>query len=324
MIERAVILAIGNPYHRSVLTYSRAPAMLPALGKPLVARVMDRLHRIGIRKYTIVVGENEGAVAGYLNTQWLPNVEIDFALRSGMNNLQSILSDIARKYGGPLLICSYNSFTHNQFPRSLIKSHTDNPNALILSGAMASLSKSQQHHYAIMDGTTVKQIALSKQIDQTAFTLTDLAVCGQDFIDFLASPPESTQKATVYNWQFMDIVQQFVNSEGNALVTETSWILQIEADRDLLTLNKHLLDEGQDAHILSELPYTVQIISPVRIDPQVNVGQGAKIGPYVYLERGCSVGHNVSLRNTILLERANVPAERAVADTIISTRGPIP
>jgi NDP-sugar pyrophosphorylase family protein len=147
-------------------------------------------------------------------------------------------------------------------------------------------------------------------------------VCGISFVHYLKKLRENTTRIAEMN--IMDIGRAYLQSGGVAVLTETAWILQIEGDRDLLTLNKHLLDAGQDAHILSELPYTVQIIPPVRIDPQVNVGQGAKIGPYVYLERGSSIGHEVTLRNAIILERAKVPARKHLFDTIISTRGPIP
>ncbi len=322
LIERAVILAIGSPNHRSLLTYNRTHAMLPALGKPLVARAMDRLHRAGIREFTIVIGENEGAVAAYLNAQWVPNAKVDFLLKSSTDSLHSLLSQVARNYGKPFIVCSYNSFTHTNFPESLIRQHNDYQNQLVLGGATNTLSKSQQHYFAMMDGQKVREITQAAPIDQSGFTLTDLAVCGKDFVQYLAEPPTSQNGA--FNWQFMDIAKRYIHTGGSAVVTETSWILQIEADRDLLTLNKHLLNEGQDNHILSEIPYTVQIIPPVRVDPQVSVGQGAKIGPHVYLERGCSIGHEVVLRNAIILEKAVVPARKTVYDTIISTRGPIP
>jgi NDP-sugar pyrophosphorylase family protein len=321
LIKRAVVLAIGSLAHRSLLTYNRAHAMLPAVGKPLVARIMDRLHRIGIREYTIVVGENEGAVAAYLNAQWVPNARIDFVLKSAGDSIPGLLSQIARNVDEPFLVCSYNSFTHSHFPESLFKQHQDYPNALILSGATNTLSRSQQHFYGIMDGQRVRDITTTQPLDPNAFTLADMAVCGSEVVDFLKtfSSPSST-----FNWQLLDVGRKFLHSGGTGVVTEAAWILQIEADRDLLTLNKHLLSEGSDAHILSEIPYTVQITPPVRIDPQVSVGQGAKIGPHVYLERGCSIGHEVVLRNAIILERAVVPARKAVYDTIISTRGPIP
>lgn len=322
LIKRAVIIAIGSPYHRSVLTYSRAHAMLPALGKPLVARIMDRLYCTGIREFSILVGESEGAVAGYLNTQWVPDAAIDFLLKSPSESLVTMLAQLARTHSTPMLICGYNSFTHNHLPESLLKNHEDSPTELLLSGATHTLSKASQHYYAISDGQGVRDVTKTLPNDHNAFYLADIAVAGSAFIDYLKTissvPPGG------FNWQFMDIIREYITNGGKAILTETSWILPIETDRDLLTLNKHLLNEGNDAHLLSEIPYTVQIIPPVRIDPQVSVGQGTRIGPNVYLERGCSIGHDVTLRNAIVLEKAVVPAQKSVFDTIISTRGPIP
>lgn len=322
MIKRAVILAIGSQNHRSVLTYNRAHAMLPALGKPLVTRIMDRLYRTGIRDYTIVVGENEGAVASYLNTQWVPDAKIEFILQSESTSFKRTFADIVRKYPEPFIFCSYNSFTHNRFPESLLKHYNESNTDLLFSGSMTTLSKAQNHYYAIMDNQNVKEIALAPSNDHPYFTLTNLAICGQGFIDHISKRDHTNTGR--FNWQFMDIANHYLQNGGRAMLTEAAWVLQIETDRDLLTLNRHLLEEGQDAHILSELPYTVQVIPPVRIDPQVNVGQGAKIGPNVYLERGSSVGHDVVLHNAIILERGTVPSEKTLFDTIISTRGPIP
>lgn len=322
MVKRAVILAIGSPTHRSELTYNRTHAMLPALGKPLVTRIMERLYRAGIRDYTIVVGENEGAVASYLNTQWVPDAKIDFNLQSEATSFRYAFTNIIRKNPEPFIICSYNSFTHNRFPETLIKSYNDTQADLLLSGSTTTLSKAQKHYYAVMNDKKVKEITLTTSKDLPYFILTDLAICGKGFIDFMITPDNA--KTGRFNRHFMEMANQYLQNGGKGIVTEASWILQIETDRDLLTLNKHLLEEGQDAHILSELPYTVQVIPPVRIDPQVNVGQGAKIGPNVYLERGSSVGHDVVLHNAIILERGTVPSKKTMFDTIISTRGPIP
>jgi NDP-sugar pyrophosphorylase family protein len=68
LVSCAVVIAVGNIAHQSQLIYNRPRAMLPALGKPLVVRIMDRLYRAGIQKFMVVVGEDEGAVAAYLNT----------------------------------------------------------------------------------------------------------------------------------------------------------------------------------------------------------------------------------------------------------------
>lgn len=321
MIERAIILATGSPAHHSQLAYSRPRAMLPALGKPLVVRMMNRLYRCGIYQYVVVVGVNEGEVAAYLNNQWVPNAKIEFVLKAQNDSLYKVLVNIAKNYQKPFLICSYNTFTHPNFPEVLMKHHEDTGKPLILSGAPSTLSKSQQQFFARKEEGKVTAVLIEKPADTKALiTLTDLALCGSDFVDYLSSAQIQTN---TFNHQLKDIIAAYVTANGTTQIAETSWVLQVESDHDLLTLNKMLLDEGQDAHILSELPYTAQITPPVRIDPQVSVGQGAKIGPYVYLERGCTIGHEAVVKNSIILQQAKVPARTTINDSIISARGPV-
>jgi NDP-sugar pyrophosphorylase family protein len=317
LIQRAVILAVGNPWHRSQLIYNRPRAMLPALGKPLVVRTMNRLHRFGIQQFTVVVGDNEGAVAAYLNRNWVPNAKMEFILKSNHESIAQVLTRLVRQDNRPFLITSYNTFTHSQFPESLLKLHKDHENELILSGAQTTLSKAEQQYFVLREGPQVQAIVSQKPETKHKLMLADLALCGQAFVDYLSI----RQGTGSFHKQLLDIMQQYVQTKGAATLAETAWILQISTDYDLLTLSKHLLDEGLDAHILSEIPYTVQITPPVRIDPQVSVGQGAKIGPYVYLERGCSIGHEATVRNALILEQASVPAKATIANAIISSRG---
>jgi len=321
-IKHAVILAIRNPNHHSQLTYDRAPAMLPALGKPLVIRIMDRLYRAGIRHYTVIVGADEGQVTAYLNRSWMPDTTIDLLIKFDSDTLLKMMQQIAHKHQEPFIFCSYNCFTHKYFTDSLIKQYTENPDDLILSATSRPLSQTKHRYYAVMNGHHIQRITATPSPQDYTLSLYDFGVCGQKVIEHLTTADDQTITANRPK-QIMDIAQQYIDQGGKVITADTAWILQVMMDGDLLTLNKHLLDEGQDTHILSEIPYTVEIISPVRIDPQVSIGQGTKIGPHVYLERGCTVGRNVTLRDAIILSGANVPSQKNASTTVISKRGPI-
>jgi NDP-sugar pyrophosphorylase family protein len=117
--------------------------------------------------------------------------------------------------------------------------------------------------------------------------------------------------------------RSYFDAGGACYLADTAWTLQVDTDRDLLALNHYLLDENLDAHILSELPASVQVTPPVRIDPQVSVGQGAHIGPYVYLESGCSIGTRAKVVNSIVMQNAAVRPDESVTDTILATRARI-
>jgi NDP-sugar pyrophosphorylase family protein len=318
VIDSAVILAVSAA-HESQLREQRPRAMLPALGKPMVVRVMERLYRAGIRRYIVIVGINEGSVASYLNKQWMPDAKVDFILQAN-ETLGLLLARVARQLEQPFMVASYNSFTFERFVNSLFKQNNDNPDHLIITGAHLSLSPdAPTNHFAITNGANVQTIVAQKP-SGNYFYLTEHAVCGWAFVETLKALDDKA--ATAYGKSLFEIVKKYTAEEdAKVMLAETSWILRIESDKDLLTLNKKLLEESNDSHILSELPYTVKVIPPVRIDPQVSVGQGAVIGPHVYVERGSSIGYGAKIKNAVVLERGNVPADANIDGGIVTSRG---
>lgn len=321
MIDSAVILAISSPAHASRLHEQRPRAMLPALGKPMVVRVMDRLYRAGIRRYQVIVGIDEGPIASYINKRWMPDANVEFVLKSN-ETLSLLIARIARKLDNPFIVVSYNSFTFERFVLTLFKQHNEYNEHVILTGASMTLSPdAPSNQYAIMDGGQLEEIVNQKPDDEH-FILAEHTVCGQHFIDHMKNLSEKT--ASSYGKSWFEIIKTYSKVEDAKLtVAETSWILRVETDKDLLTLNKRLLDDSHDGHVLSELPYTAKVIPPVRIDPQVSVGQSVVIGPHVYIERGSSVGYGAKIKNTVVLERGNVPADSDIDGAIVTSRGVI-
>jgi NDP-sugar pyrophosphorylase family protein len=314
LIDRAVVLAVGSATHQSQLIYSRPRAMLPVLGKPLVARSMERLYRAGIRKFTVVVGYEEGAVAAFLNTHWLTNVSLEFIIQPDHATLAQSLAEIVTRDDQPFILATYHSLTHSNFPEHLLERYQDSPDDLIICAAPTSLSKAVPSDYAVIEDQRVKAIVREKPNTNQPLVLLGMARCGTHFVRFLQEKVSSLRN------QIMDIFRDYVEAGEKALVAETAWVLPLETDADLLTVNKLLLDDGQDAYILSEIARSIEIIPPVRIDPQVSIAVGAKIGPHVYLESGCSIGPNAVLSNAVVLQNAIVPARSNLNDVVVSSR----
>ncbi len=335
MIDTAIILATGSISHQSQLTYDRPRTMLPALGKPLLVRVMDRFYRVGISKFIVVLGEREGSIATFLNKRWHPDVKIQFILKRESQPLGRTLSTIVQNHNEPFLLASYNSFTHSNFPDRLQNYHNNSPDDLIVTGATNSLSRAATQTFARVKPPDTQELAIASLPRDVAepvetispliannyqnLILNDMMACGHDFVKFAADLPKDLLNCR----QILDILRGYMAQNHMTRVARSSWVLQISTDEDLITLNRHLLDEKIDAHTLSEIPYTVRVVPPVRIDPGVNIGQGAVVGPHVYLERGSSVGRESVIRNAIVLKSATVAARENVQDAIISSRGRI-
>ena len=298
MIDSAVILAISSSGYDSKLKEQRPRAMLPALGKPMVVRVMDRLYRAGIRHYVVIVGINEGPIASYINKQWMPDASVEFVLQS-KETLSLLIARIAKKIDKPFVLAGYNSFTIERYINTLLRHHSEAEDHLILAGASMSLSPdAPSNTFALMDDETITEIT-STRPHARHFFLTEHAVCGRQFIEHLKTLDDRT--ASSYGKTWFEIAKSYHQSANAQIkVSETSWILRVEGDKDLLTLNKRMLDDSHDGHVLSELPYTAKIIPPVRIDPQVSVGQSVVIGPHVYIERGGSIGYGAKIKNVVV------------------------
>ena len=319
-IEYAVVLAIASPSHVSGLTKSRPHAMLPVLGKPMVVRVMNQLLQAGIRRFVVLVGINEGSVASYLNANWVPNVELDFVLKSDYESLSSTLAQVARKLDQPFFIVNYNTFIQPQFISTALNLAESHPDNLILAGTDSTLSQTTHNAFAIVDGMEVSEILSSPPSDMRSSQLiANMAVCGNHFVDFLQDLPKNIGTGSLHQ-QFIDILHIYAEiPEHRITLGRTAWIMQVNSDPDLMLLNYQFLEEGHDAHILSELPPSVHVNYPVRVDPGVSIGHGATIGPYVYLESRASVGNGATVRRSLVLERASIPPDADVEDVVVAS-----
>lgn len=319
MIDCAVIVAVGSPSHQSKLVQDRPRAMLPALGKPLIVRSMEPLYRAGIRRFVLIVGIDEGGAAAYLNRQWLPDVQIEFAIRPPQMTFAQVLSNTAQNLKQPFVLSTYNVFIPVEHVTALLHHADDAPHELVLSGSQETLSADSEQQYAQLVDGRIHDLLRCRRSDTPAGALiaSNLAVCGTAFVEYLSSAAKTPQG--VY---FPEIVRPYLETSG-ASICLADWVLSVQSDADLLLLNKKLLAEGSDAHILCEVPHSVRIISPVRIDPGVSIGQHAVIGPNAYLERNASVGTGAQIRNAVVIERASVTAGTVLENTILSRKGPV-
>ena len=320
MIDCAVIVAVGSPSHHSKLLQDRPRAMLPALGKPLIVRSMEPLYRAGIRRFILIVGIDEGGAAAYLNRQWLPDVQIEFAIRPPQMTFAQVLSNTAQNLRRPFVLSTYNVFMPVEHITALLQQADNAPHELVISGSQETLSADSEQQYAQLVDGRIHDLLRCQRSEAPAGALiaSNLAVCGTSFAEYLSSAAAKTAQGAY----FQEIVRPYLEFSG-ASICLADWVLSVESDADLLLLNKKLLAEGSDAHILCEVPHSVRIISPVRIDPGVSIGQHAVIGPNAYLERNASVGTGAQIRNAVVIERASVTAGTVLENTILSRKGPV-
>ncbi len=315
MIEQAVILAVGRGMRLGPLTKDRPRAMLPVLGKPIVARIMDWMRDAGIRRFIVVMGEQEGAVAAYLNSSWVPDAEVKFVLQTDPRGTAHALSLAIPHINGPFLVASTDNLTSVAHITQLLKRFDHYKDDMVLSVTAAGQEENGRGAVLTTDGTRVTAIG-DQALTSRSLIAFALYACGKRLLNHLDDAP-----LTAYGErEIARSIQSLIKDDGKIAYVNAEWRLHLNRDLDLLTMNKRFLREGRDTHILSELPGSVHIIPPVRIDPKVSVGLNAKIGPNVYLESGSSIGGGAVIWDTVVLRDAAVQPNEVLHGQIIARR----
>jgi NDP-sugar pyrophosphorylase family protein len=311
-IDQAVIIAAGTGIGLGQLTKDRPKAMLPVLGKPIVVRVMDRIHEAGIQHFVVVVGENEGEVASYFNGGWVPDCKVQIVLQPSPRGPADALLCASNYITGPFLLASCNHLAPGSQITTLVKRFQAGSADMVLSVVPFGEDTAGLPGVKANEDL-VTSISLEPATQRRSLSAFMLYACGKRILNH-------TNASTSTDAEIANAVQSLIASGARVGFATADWHMQLNREVDLLTINKRFLREGRDTHILSEIPGSVHIIPPVRIDPQVSVGQGAKIGPNVYLESGAHVGQEAVIWDSVVLKNADIASREVVHGQIVGRR----
>jgi len=132
----AVILAAGVARRLAPLTDHTQKSLLPVGGRPILARMLEALHAVGIRRVVIVVGHCADQIRA-LATQAPTGLTVE-CLDNPAYQQGSVLSLLTARdviLGGPTLIMDADVVFPREFLRRLVASPA--PNALLIDRGFA-------------------------------------------------------------------------------------------------------------------------------------------------------------------------------------------
>jgi NDP-sugar pyrophosphorylase family protein len=258
------------------------------------------------------MGEDEGAVASYLNGSWVPDCKIQIVLQPSARGPGDALALASNYLTGSFLLASCVHLTSSDQILTLMRRFRDNNADMVLSVA-ASGEDTVNLPTVKVDGDRVTAVSMEPAIQRRSLGAFMLYACGKRLLNHTTVTAPS-------DYEMAPAIQALIASNARVNFVTAEWHMQLYQEIDLLTINKRFLREGRDTHILSEIPGSVHIIPPVRIDPQVSVGQGSKIGPNVYLESGAQVGPEAVIWDSVILNKAEIASQEVVHGQIVGRR----
>lgn len=318
-----VILAAGRGKRLGQLTTRRSKAMLPVVGKPLVARVLDSLIAAGIDDVIIVVAAEDEELRNYFATDDYADVRIRLTTQVQPRGMADALRCASSLITGDFVLSACDSLVSGNDVARLVaywQAHLHAHGLLALLRVLP--SQLGQSGVVALDGERVRRIVEKPRAEEAPSDIISLPlyVFGPRLLGYLSTVQPSPRG----EYELQDAVQQLIDAGGAIYGMTVSGRLTVTTPADLLAVNIAFLQRpGTSAPQPTQLPaHDIQIIEPVAIDQDVALGSRCVIGPNVYLERGCVIGADVHLRDALVLRGAIVPSGAIIADQVVAE--PIP
>lgn len=316
MIEHVIVMATRPRGSLESLTRTRPKAMLPILGKPVIARVMNAYYQAGARRFTVVVGEQEGGVIEWLSRRWYPDARVEFAPQGHWRGTASALFAARSLIDGPFVVAPCDYLLPQEHVARLCHYFDTHPGDVAVLSLYHTPGQAEPAAGVLLDPRGYVIYVSERPVNGHQDFMTALPVYGftprvLDYLDRVPVMEDSGQRTLATALQMM------IDDGGLVGALRAGWCIPLERPDDLMRANLHFLTEMKAPSLLSELPTSVEIIPPVRIDGGVVVGDGAKLGPNVYVESGSVIGPRALVRDALVLG-GRVAAGQRVEGKIVS------
>ena len=293
--------------------------MLPILGKPIVARVMETIYDNGVKDFILVVSQNDQDILKYFNEESELEVNITFVVQEERLGMANALQCAAPFIHQDFVLSACDNLAPGKHVAELIeRQQADETIHATLSLTRIDPSSVGKTGIVEMVNGRVTHIVEKPRPEEAPSNIASLPlyVFTPRILDYLPRVPLSPRG----EYELQDAVQMLIEADGGVQGVFVESRLTLTGPDDLLVINRHYLLNGYDRPQLA--PFTVgnntHLITPLRIEQGTIIGEGCVIGPRVYIERDCHIGSNVTIKDAVVLRESAIEDGAMVVAQVVS------
>ncbi|MFZ0365044.1 MAG: NDP-sugar synthase [Candidatus Cybelea sp.] len=319
-LMQAVVLVGGEGTRLRPLTYGTPKPMVPIMNVPFLARTLERLYAAEIREVILAAGYMPQAIVDYFGDGSEFGMKVTYAIEATPLGTAGAIKNVEQHINGPFFVLNGDILTSLEL-RAMREYHHEK-------GGIGTL-----HLIRVEDPSPFGCVVHDANGRVTAFVEkppkgqepTDEINAGtylleREILDFI--PPN--EKVSIERATFPEVI-----AKGKAIyayTTDDYWLdlgrpeQYLAAHRDMLSgampfaVEPGIHGDGSDA-----LRGHPGVIPPVHAAADVVVDASARIGPNVVLGRGCSIGSDATVRESVLWERVSVGAGAIIEEAILAS-----
>ena len=316
---QSIILAAGKGSRLHPITVNRSKAMLPILGKPIVARVMETLVENGLRDFILVVSPDDREIVHYFEHECTLDVRTQFVVQPERRGMADALSRAAEYVREDFLLTACDNLVSGKDIGQMLTLWHATPG---INGILALMEVPPEKIKSVgiveLEGEWVRHIIEKPDPSQVTSNIASmpLYIFSRHILDYLKEVPLSQRG----EYELQDAIQMLIERDGGVRGYRATGRLTLTSPADLLALNRHYLVNGNANH--HDTPRSVgkdtKLVSPLHIEAGVVIGADCVIGPNVYIERDCQIGDGATVRESVLLRGTILPAGVQVVGKVVS------
>ena len=316
---QGVILAAGKGSRLHPITVTRSKAMLPILGRPIVARVMEDLWTNGVGDFILVVSPEDREIIRYFQREAVLDADVRFVYQTERLGMADALRQAAPLIDDDFILSACDNLVSAEHVRRMAAAWRSEPrpNAVL---TLMPVEPDRLGSVGIVerDGPWITRIVEKPKPENAPSDISSLPLYlfSQRILDYLPEVELSPRG----EYELQDAIQMLIERDGRVTGVMTESRLTLTNATDLLAINRHYLTHGDGRPQLA--PSTVgpatRLITPLRIEAGTVIGARCVIGPNVYVERGCRIGDGVTLKNVVVLRDTVISDGARFEDEVVA------
>lgn len=317
---QAVILAAGRGTRLGSLTRDRSKAMLPILGQPIVARVIESLDHPSIEDIIILTSPADQELHNFFNHNRTFNGRIRLVEQANPSGTGDALRCAAPYINTDFLLTACDNLLPQSHIKSMLTLWDEQPDLEALL-TLLQVSDEQVSSTGIvsLEGDWVTDIVEKPSLAEAPTNIGSppLYIFSPKVLRYLPYIPRSKRG----EYELQDAIRLLIKESGRVRGLMAEKRFTLTNSDDLLAINRHFLSLLDGSHLpkVVEVGKDTEFIAPVWIEAGSQIGRDCRIGPCVYLETGCKIGDGADIRNAVILRGSQIPSGAQVDDRVLDS-----
>ncbi|MFO8051947.1 MAG: sugar phosphate nucleotidyltransferase [Thermoplasmatota archaeon] len=329
VMMKALVLAAGQGTRMGPLTENRPKPMLPVAGKPFLEHTINALRDAGVTEVQVLTGYHGISIKDYFGNGSSFGVRMDYIVQPRRLGTAHAISMASEAMDGPFLCLNGDVIVSGQLIEEMLRLFEAKKDTIM---TLVEVKDTSRFGLVHVEGDRVIGIKEKSGEDMPGLINGGIYLFTEDIFKAVAETPISPRGEYEIT-QSIEILMEAHNVR--AYIPREEWV-DIGSPWDLLNAHEvymEKLESGLEGKV--EAGVTIKddvfiakgalVKSGTYMEGKVYIDEGAVIGPnsYIrgstYIGKDARVGAASEVKNSIIMDRSNIPHHNYVGDSIIGS-----